>query len=457
MRVVVCGAGLVGQGIVQYLASEDIDVIVVDENRRNLEKLEESVDVQTVHGKASLPTTLSAAGAQDADLLVAVTSSDEINMIACQVAHSLFGVPMKIAHLRDTSYLDPQWSGLFSSHHMPIDVVISPEKEVAHSIRRSLEVPGAVELLPVSGDAYVVCTQCLPGSSLAHTPLSHVSALFSHLDISILGIVREQELLVPGLNDEIAPLDYVYFSVGKNEVHQAMVPFGYEERSLKDVLIMGGGNIGVYLARMLSEDIDGITVRIIEHNPTRAKYVAQTLNNTLVLSGDGLESSLLEEANVRETQAVVAVTNDNEVNLLASLMAKRFGKARTVSIVNNPNYSSLVTPLGIDVVVSPRSITISSILRHVRRGNIRFAHTLLGDVGEIIEVNISEGSTICGEFVTVLDIPGRLKIGLIVRGDKTIFPTGKESIQAGDKILLLASNDAIVEVERFAAARSDFF
>ena len=243
MRIIVCGGGHVGSGIVEYLATDNVDVIVIDNDAHNLARLNDMVDVQTILGQCSHPDVLEAAGAQDADLLIAVTSSDEVNIVTCQVAHTLFQVPLKIAHLRQASYLSPGAAALFGPDKIPLDVVISPEKEVAQAIHHALEVPGAIELMRFSATAYVVCAPCLPHSPLVSTPISHIAALFPTLEISVLCLIRGERLVVPALQEVFQPHDVVYFCIHKKDVHLAMMAFGHEETPLGSVLILGGGMV----------------------------------------------------------------------------------------------------------------------------------------------------------------------------------------------------------------------
>ncbi|MBT3765441.1 MAG: Trk system potassium transporter TrkA [Rhodospirillaceae bacterium] len=458
MKVIVCGAGQVGFSIARHLALENNDVTVVDQEASLVRRIGDSLDVQAVVGHASRPDTLERAGAADADMLIAVTLSDEVNMIACQVAHSLFGLPTKIARVRHQSYLEPVWSNLFSRDNLPIDVIISPEFEVASAVTRRLQVPGAFEMIPLVNDKVkLIGVRCEDTCPLLNTPLRQLTQLFPDLNIVIVGIVRNGRSIIPTSQDTLIEEDEVYFVVDSGQLLRAMAAFGHEETEARRLLVFGGGNIGLFIAQQIETDHPWVNAKVIEMNPERAETIAKLLNRAVVLNGDVLDPDLLEEANVAETDTVVAVTDDDETNILSALLAKRHGSKRAVSLINKETYQPLITNLGIDVVVSPRNITVSTILQHVRRGRIYSVHSLREGFGELIEAEAMETSPLVGKPLRDVNLPAGVIIGAVVRGDEVIKPGGNTVVQAKDRIVLFASAESISKVEKFFSVQLEYF
>jgi trk system potassium uptake protein TrkA len=458
MKVIVCGAGQVGFNIARYLAMEDNDVTVVDQTPELVRKITDSLDCQGVVGHASHPDILEQAGAGDADMLIAVTYADEANMVSCQVAHSLFNVPTKIARVRHQSYLRPIWANMFTRDHMPIDVIISPEIEVAHAVTRRLRVPGAFEMIPLVDDKVkLLGVRCEESCPVVNTPLRQLTQIFPDLNIVIVGLVRNGQAIIPSGDDQMLPGDEVYFVVDSDHVSRAMVAFGHEEAEARRLLIFGGGNIGLFLAQELEREFPWVNAKVIEINPERARAVAESLNKTVVLNGDVLDSEILDEANVQDTETVVAVTNDDETNILSALLAKKAGCQRVITLINKGNYEPLITPLGIDVAVSPRAITVSTILQHVRRGRIHSVHSLREGFGELIEAEALETSSLVGAPLRDIKLPAGVVLGALVRDGKVISPRGDTSVQTKDRVVLFAASEAVRKVEKMFSVRLEFF
>ncbi len=458
MKIIVCGAGQVGYNIAHHLALEAHDVTVVDMSEELIQRISNSIDVHGIVGLASHPDVLEKAGINDTDLIIAVTQSDEVNMVACQVAHSLFDVPKKIARIRQQSYLDPVWANLFSADHMPIDVIISPEIEVARSVTRRLEVPGAFEMIPlVDNRIKLLGVRCSQKCPLVNTALRQLTQLFPDLNIVIIGIIRNNVSIIPDGNDQMLHGDEVYFVVDSNQIERAMAAFGYEEQEARKLVIFGGGNIGLFLAKELEENYHWVQTKIIESNPERAKHLTGILEHTLVLQGNVLEQEILDEANISSTQTAVAVTNDDETNILASLLSKRFGCHRTIALINKTAYEPLKNSLNIDVVVSPKNITASKILQHVRRGRIHSVHTLHADFGELIEAEALDTSSLVGTSLRESNLPEGVLIGAIVRDNKMICPNGDTVIEADDRVVLFAAAKAIKKVESLFSVQLEYF
>ncbi len=458
MKVIICGAGQVGSNIGRYLATENNHVTMIDQSPELIQRLSDRLDVQAIVGHASSPPVLEQAGAGDADMIVAVTQSDEVNMVACQVAHSLFSVPTKIARIRNQSYLAPIWADLFSRENLPIDVIISPEIEVARAIGRRLEVPGAFDMFPLAeGRVRVVGVICTEDCPIIHTPLRQLTGLFPDLNIEIVAIVRGDRHIIPDSEDRMLPGDEVYFVADTRHLNRAMAAFGHEEPTARRIIIVGGGNIGLVLAEDIEREHHDVTARIIEVDKQRAEVIAHKLSRSTVLHGDGLDTEMLEEANVQAAETLVAVTNDDEVNILVSLLAKRHGCRRAVTLLNKNTYLPLVGPLGIDAVVNPRSITASTVLQHVRRGRIKSVHSLKDGFAEVIEAEALETSALLNTPIKDVRLPAHVLIGALVRGDEVIIGRPNTVIKPHDRVILLAAAQAVKKVEKLFAVRLEFF
>ena len=458
MKVIVCGAGQVGTSIAQHLAGENNDVTVVDLSPALIQRVNESLDVRTLLGHASQPDVLETAGASGADMIIAVTQHDEINMVACQVAHSLFNIPTKIARIRAQSYLAPEWRDLFSRDNMPIDVIISPEIEVARAVIRRLQVPGASDMISFAEDLVrVVAVTIDPECPIIDTPLRQLTELFPDLHLRVFGMARGDKILTPSGDDQIFVGDEVYFAVESQHVTRAMAAFGHEEQEARRLVVIGGGNIGMFLSGELFAETQNLSLKLIEIDEKRAEIVADNLSKAVVIHGDSLDAAILTEANVANAEAVIAVTNEDQVNILSSLLAKREGAARVMTLVNNAAYGPLMRSLGVDAVVNPRAITVSRILQHIRRGRIRAVHSLRDGAAEIIEAEALETSPLVGKQLRKVGLPNGIVIGAIVRGKEVIIPRGDTEILNHDRIILFATREMVKKVEKLFAVRLDFF
>lgn len=459
MKVVVCGAGKVGFSIARYLAADKADVTVIDQSPELIQKVQDSLDVRGFVGFASHPHVLDEAGLSDADMIIAVTLFDEVNMVACQIAHSLFGVPTKIARVRHQSYLDPTWRSLFSRDHLPIDHIISPEIEVAQAIARRLTRGGVLESYPfLDGRAKLIGLTCSASTPIINTPLRQIAALFPDLDIVVVGVMRGDRVVIPTANDRLLAGDEAYFIVASDHEDRAMAAFGFAVSEARRILILGGGNIGVTLAAAV-EQHPGVVVKLIEQERGRAQFAAQSLDRTVVIQGDALDPQILEEAGVDAAETVVAVTNDDRVNIIASLLARRYGAGRAVTLVNDPVYAPLIRSLGVDVVVSPRVITVSSILQHVRRGRIRAVFSLGEGFGEVIEADALETSELTGKPLGTVTLPDGVVVAAVMRGAHggVEIPSAETVIEVGDRMVIFAASAAVRRVERILRVRPDFF
>jgi len=458
MRVIICGAGQVGYGIAERLASEANDVSVIDNSPELVNAIRDTLDVRGFIGHGSHPDVLAQAGADQADMIIAVTLYDEVNMIACQVAHSLFQVPTKVARVRAQSYLAPHWSDLFSRNHMPIDVIISPEVEVGEMVLRRLRFPGAVEAIPFIDDTVVllgiICEEDCP---VIETPLKQLTELFPDLGAVVVGIVRDGNLFVPTSTDAMYAGDLVYVVTPETQVKRTLSIFGHDEPEVNRVVIAGGGNIGLYVANSLETQRRSAKIKIIEQNRDRAIAIAEKLRRTVILHGSALDQDILREADVQDADTLVALTNDDKVNILSCVMAKKLGCRRNLSLLNDTSYPAFAGALGIDAHVNPRAVTISKILRHVRRGRIRGVHSMQNGKAEVIEAEALETSSLVGKPLDSLDLPNGIRIGAVYRAGKVILPTGDTRIQAHDRVVIFALASSVRQVEQMFRVSLEFF
>jgi len=458
MRVIICGAGQVGYSIAMYLSSEENDVTVIDNNPVLISRINDELDVNGIVGHASNPDVLSQAGANDADMIVAVTRTDEINMVACQIGHSLFGIPRKIARVREQAYLQPAWSNLFSRAHMPIDVIISPEVVIAQDIYQRLAVPGTTYVSSLAEEkAYLIGVICGENCPVINTPLNQLENLFPDLSFKIVAILRDNKPIIPDENDMLLVDDEVFFVVDTKHLKRTMAAFGHEEKEARKIVIAGGGNIGRGLARLLHKKGRGVQLKIIESSEDRARSISEEMDNVIVLKGSGLDQDVLQEASISEVETLVAVTNDDESNILGSLLAKQYGCKRVITLVNNEAYSSLVGPMGIDAIVSPRSIIVPTIMQHVRRGRIKAMYNLKDGFAEVIEAEVSESSQIMNMTIEELNLPHEIIVAAIVRDEEVIMPDQEQIIKAGDHVIMLASRAQAQNIEKMFSVQVDLF
>lgn len=442
MRVIICGAGQVGTTIARHLATEGFSVTVIDNDPEQVRRVDESHDVRGVVGYASHPEALRKANAQDADMLIAVTRSDEVNMAACQVAYSLFGVRRRIARLRHSGYLDQDKSGLYAAEHMPIDVVISPEIEIAKGITRRLATPGAFDMVPMaSGQVELL------GIHVEDSRIPIVKERIGDLGkdeqfhgMSIVALVRKGRCFVPDSQDRVTVGDDVYVLAKRGKVDDVVTAFGHRERVAKKLIIVGAGNVGLNLAKTVRRRSPLVDIKLIERDEARAEHVAAELGGAVVvLHGDGLDRSLLDEAQAASTDTLVAVTNDDETNIFASVLARQAGCKRAITLVNKRSYETVLPALGLNTVVSPSAVTISTVLRHVRHSSVTALYTLREDFGEVIEAEIPEGSRLLRRPLGQLGLPVGMKIGAVIREKEVVFPQPDMQLQPGDTVIALVT------------------
>ncbi|QQA44667.1 Trk system potassium transporter TrkA [Pelagovum pacificum] len=458
MKVIICGAGQVGWQIARHLSGERNDVTVVDNNPDLVRRATDTLDVQGIAGFASYPDVLDAAGARDADMIIAATHSDEVNMVTCQVAHSVFAIQRKIARLRAQSYLDAIYSDLYRRDHMPIDVVISPEREVAEAALQRLAAPAAFDTEQfLDGSGTLLGIQIDEDCPVVNTPLRQLTDLFSTLRAIVVGLRRDGQLFAPAPGDQIFPGDSAYVFAATEDVNRTLDIFGKEQRKQERIVVIGGGNVGLAVAKALEARTDRVRVKVIERDRKIAERAADELERTIVLNGDGLDASLLEEANISRADAVLVVTDDDKTNLLAAVRAKGLGCPMAICLTNDPSLVPLMGPLNIDAYINPRATTVSSILRHVRHGRVRGVYSIGDAEAEVIEAQVLSTSPISGQRIRDIEMPEGVLVGGIIKNGKYVKPTGDTRIEEGDLVALFAMSPDVPEVERLLQVSIDFF
>ncbi len=458
MKVIICGAGQVGWQIARHLSGERNDVTVVDSNADLVRRATETLDVQGVTGFASYPDVLDRAGARDADMIIAATYSDEVNMVTCQVAHSVFSVPRKIARLRAQNYLDQAYADLYRRDHLPIDVVISPEKEVAEAAMQRLAAPSTFDTESFfGGKAQLLGIALEDDCPVLNTPLRQLNELFSTLRAIVVGVRRQGRLFAPDAGDQLFAEDQIYVFAHSEDVNRTLDIFGKSTKKQERVVIIGGGNVGLAVARALEARTDRVRAKVIERNRARAEYAADNLERTIVLNGDGMDYDLLMEAAVDRADAVLAVTDDDKTNMLVAVRAKSAGCPMAIALVNDPTLVPLMAELDIDAYINPRATTVSSILRHIRHGRVRAIYSIGDAEAEVIEAQVLGTSPLAGKLVRDIDFPEGVLVGAVMKGDRVMKPTGDLRIDEGDAIAMFAMAKDVPEVERLLQVSVDFF
>ena len=449
MNIIICGAGSVGYSIAKQLSAQDHSITIIDQSGDYIQKINESLDIKGMVGMATFPSVLEKAGANEADMIIAVTRNDETNMIVCQIAHSIFNISKKIARLRTQEYLNPKYGKLFSKTNLPIDVIISPELEVARSLQRKLEAPGALDNVPfANGKIKMLEIAVDHNCPIANIQLNKLTQMFPDLEANILGVIRNGKFVILKKEDKMIINDKAYVVINSSQLNRTLTAFGHEEKISKKILIIGGGNIGFNLAKNLEESIEDVRIKIIEKNKDRAELIASELNNTIVIHGNGLDEEVLKEANIDEIETVLSLTNDDEDNIMASVLAeKSSSNKRTIALVNKQNYSLLQEYLKIDHLVDPRMMTVSTILKHVHKGTIETVYSLLDGEYEFIEAEIIETSELINKSLKQSNLPKEIRIGAILRKDDIIIPKSNFVFEKEDLVVFLTKRDQLNKVE----------
>ncbi len=458
MKVIICGAGQVGWQIARHLSGEKNSVTIVDVNEDLVRRATDTLDVTGVVGFASYPDVLERAGARDADMIIAATHSDEVNMVTCQVAHSVFGITRKIARLRASAYMDPLYDVMYRRDHLPIDVIISPEREVAEAALQRLAAPATFDTESfMGGKAQLLGIALDADCPVLNTPLRQLNELFSTLRAIVVGVRRAGVLFAPDAGDQLFGDDQIYVFCHSEDLNRTLEIFGKATKKQERVVIIGGGNVGLAVARALEARTDRIRAKIIERDRDTAERAADSLSRTIVLHGDGMDSELLLEAAIERADAVLAVTDDDKTNLLVAVRAKSAGCAMAIALVNDPTLIPLMGPLDIDAYINPRATTVSSILRHIRHGRVREIYSIGDAEAEVIEAQVLGTSPLAGKMIREIAFPDGVLVGAVMRRDKVMKPTGDMRMEEGDVIALFAMARDVPEVERLLQVSIDFF
>ena len=455
MNIIICGAGRVGFTIAKLLSEQGHSTTVIDQSSEDIQKINDSLDVKAIVGKATYPSILEKANASETDMIIAVTRNDEINMLICQIAFSIFKIPKKIARIRSQDYLNPKFTSVYNKENLPIDVIISPELEIAKSIQRKLEAPGALDNVPfVNNKIRLLEILIRKDCKSINIKFNELTKKYPKLEANIIGINRNEKFFIPKKTDSVRENDKIYIIINSIQMVETLDAFSHRERISKKILIIGGGNIGFNLAKNIEENLETVRVKIIEKNKERAEYLASQLNDAIIVNGDGLDEEVLSEANLGEAETVLALTNDDEDNLMVSVLVEKFAKdqkeiedKRTMALINKPNYSLLQSSLKIDDLIDPRMTTVSSILKHIHKGTIENAYTISNGEYEVIEAEIIETSELINKELKNSNLPEELRIGAILRNEKVIIPRSDFVFKKDDKVVFIVKKDSISFVE----------
>lgn len=450
MKIIILGAGQTGMALAEYLVTDsENDITVVDENQNKLQSLQERFDLQVIHGQPSYPNVLENAGAKEADMLVAVTSSDETNMVACQIANTLFGIPNKVARIRSPEYADDSFS-LFNANAIQIDHIIAPEKLITNNIYNLVQYPGSTQIAMFHGNQIaLVVVKAYYGGALVGDEISALKEHLPHVDAHIVAIYRQGKFIKPLSSTIIEAADEVYFMSKTNTVKLVMNEFQRLEKQYKRIIIGGGGSIAVALAKLLEHNTE---VKLIESNATKAECIAEQLVNTIVLNGEPSDQELLSQEQIDNTDLFIAVTNDDESNIMSAMLAKRMGAKKVIVLIQKHAYLELISDSAIDIALSPQHVTISALLSHIRQSDvIRVASLKLGtaEAIEIVAHGDDKTSKVVGRPITQIRLAGGATIGAVLRRDKVII--GDDTIKIEDKdhlIIFLPDRKYINDIER---------
>ena len=457
MHVLICGAGRVGQGIARRLAREKHEITIIDESPDLVDQVSIDLDVRGIVGHAAHPDVLKRARAADCEMIIAVTHFDEINMVICQIAHTLFSVPFKIARVRDRSYLEPAWKNIFSREGLPIDMVISPEAEVGDAILQRFRTPGTIMSANFAGGQIkLLGFELRADNPLIDVAVDQIKGLFPDLSARIIGIGRGDAIHAPRGKDVLKPGDRAYVAVLDAHASRLTSIFNTEQSRLDHVVIIGGGNVGLHVAKMLERE-SHIRVRLIERDPERANKAVAAVKRSIVIHGDGLNPDILAEGGVDRADFVIAITDDDKANLLISNLAKRAGAKRALALINSPELAGLASDMRVDTVLDPRALTVSQILMRMRRGRILSLQSLEDGMAEVAEGVTLETSSLIGKPLGYDDLPEGMAAAAVVRGNQVIMADDDVTVRPEDHLILFYEAEMVRAVEKFFRVNPDYF
>ncbi|AXE64423.1 potassium transporter peripheral membrane component [Hyphomonas polymorpha PS728] len=457
MHVLICGAGRVGQGIARRLAREKHEITIIDESADLVDQVSIDLDVRGIVGHAAHPDVLKRARAADCEMIIAVTHFDEINMVICQIAHTLFSVPFKIARVRDRSYLEPAWKNIFSREGLPIDMVISPEAEVGDAILQRFRTPGTIMSANFAGGQIkLLGFELRADNPLIDVAVDQFKGLFPDLSARIIGIGRGDAVHAPRGKDVLKPGDRAYIAVFDAHASRLTSIFNTEQSRLDHVVIVGGGNVGLHVAKMLEKE-SHIRVRLIERDGERANKAVAAVKRSIVIQGDGLNPDILAEGGVDRADFVIAITDDDKANLLISNLAKRAGAKRALALINSPELAGLASDMRVDTVLDPRALTVSQILMRMRRGRILNLQSLEDGMAEVAEGITLETSSLIGKPLGYDDLPEGMTAAAVVRGNQIIMADEDVTVRPEDHLIVFYEAEMVRTVEKFFRVNPDYF
>ena len=458
MKIIICGAGLSGRAIAEKLSQIGNEVTIIDSSKNLIEKLGSELDIRGIVGHGAHPDILGEAGASDAEMLIAVTPSDEINMMACQVAHSLFEVPKRIARVRDKSYLNPSYQDLFISSNLPVNIIISPEKEVANSVFRRFELPGAFENVPFSDNKLrFLGVKVNADCPIKNTDIGSLTDLFPDLNTVIVGLNRDGVIITPKTNEKLIENDLAYLICPSDYAARTLSIFGNQIEIARRIVLVGGGSIGKEVGKLIENNTENISLRIIDLDKKNAEDLSDKFDKSFVILGSGMDKDILNEAEISSADILISLTNSDETNFISAAFAKSDGCQRVIALLNNKDFQGLIRSVDIGDFIDPKAITVSSILRHVRRGRIRNIYTLSDGSAEVIEGELSSSSELVGPTIENLHLADGLRIGGILRNNEIIMPRGDTKIKEGDYVTIFATPSKIHEVEQLFRVSASYY
>tara|TARA_B100000282_G_C31726443_1_gene488714 strand:+ start:743 stop:2119 length:1377 start_codon:yes stop_codon:yes gene_type:complete len=458
MKIIICGAGLSGRAIAEKLSQIGNEVTIIDSSKNLIEKLGSELDIRGIVGHGAHPDILGEAGASDAEMLIAVTPSDEINMMACQVAHSLFEVPKRIARVRDKSYLNPSYQDLFISSNLPVNIIISPEKEVANSVFRRFELPGAFENVPFSDNKLrFLGVKVNADCPIKNTDIGSLTDLFPDLNTVIVGLNRDGVIITPKTNEKLIENDLAYLICPSDYAARTLSIFGNQIEIARRIVLVGGGSIGKEVGKLIENNTENISLRIIDLDKKNAEDLSDKFDKSFVILGSGMDKDILNEAEISSADILISLTNSDETNFISAAFAKSDGCQRVIALLNNKDFQGLIRSVDIGDFIDPKAITVSSILRHVRRGRIRNIYTLSDGSAEVIEGEVSSSSELVGPTIENLHLADGLRIGGILRNNEIIMPRGDTKIKEGDYVTIFATPSKIHEVEQLFRVSASYY
>jgi trk system potassium uptake protein TrkA len=457
MHVLICGAGRVGQGIARRLAREKHEITIIDENADLVDQVSIDLDVRGIVGHAAHPDVLKRARAADCEMIIAVTHFDEINMVICQIAHTIFSVPFKIARVRDRSYLDPAWKNIFSREGLPIDMVISPEAEVGDAILQRFRTPGTIMSAAFAGGKLKLLGFDLSADNpLIDLPVDQMRGVFPDLSARVIGIGRGAEIRAPRGRDVLKPGDRAYIAVLDTHAERLTSIFNRDQSRLDHVVIIGGGNVGLHVAKVLEKE-SHIRVRLIERSAERANKAVAQVKRSIVIQGDGLNPDILAEGGVDRADFVIAITDDDKTNLLISNLAKRAGAKRALALINAPELASMAADMRVDTVLDPRALTVSQVLLRMRRGRILGLQSLEDGLAEVAEGVTLESSSLIGKPLGYDDMPEGVTAAAVLRGNQILMADSDVIVRPEDHLVIFYEAEMVRSVEKFFRVNPDYF